>query len=597
MYNEKILNQLDNLKYLGALKGSNITVVSKPNEFSDTVKFYAQIDKDEVIQKIMYRASGCTHFLVFCNYFCSLVEGKSLSVALNVKADKLQKFVELDESKIHIVSIIIDAFALLAKRYRKGIENSKISPCESVDKVEDVSKTRPMTAKAFTKVVGEIMKNIELSNNKADNQIAVSKNTETLNRLVELKNNAVNKNDVKLVEENKTDLNVISDSQKEDVNNVDEVKREDIINPENKKISSKKASNKDKASNISLSKEIDKDEPLENLLDEGIFLDDLISNSNESVKDDIVEESVIKPKKSSTKRKLTKKSNSIESVQEISVEKEQTIEEINQEITGLIDVIENDELSKITEDNSLIKIEETETIVEKKITKKDNTVKKAKQKSAKPENNKDEKVVEKSQVAKNDISSDNASKQSNSFLALKSMINSRNSAPNKSVEEKKTENKLNNLNAMLNKIHTNDIKKDTNLTKNQDASKQDKSEDKLSSLKMSLANIRTNNDKKTTLDQDSVKTKTDKENKSKEKDDAKKSDNKKDLLKSEKTKKVENVKQSKEGKKTDKIAKKNEDKKQKDVAVKKSKKKDYDMDYEAFDDSEKKGFFSWLKRK
>ena len=31
--------------------------------------------------------------------------------------------------------------------------------------------------------------------------------------------------------------------------------------------------------------------------------------------------------------------------------------------------------------------------------------------------------------------------------------------------------------------------------------------------------------------------------------------------------------------------------------VKKTKKKDYDMEYEAFDDTEKKGFFSWLRRK
>ena len=61
MYNEKILNQLDNLKYLGALKGSNVSIVSKPNEFGDTVKFYAQINSDEVIQKISYRASGHCH--------------------------------------------------------------------------------------------------------------------------------------------------------------------------------------------------------------------------------------------------------------------------------------------------------------------------------------------------------------------------------------------------------------------------------------------------------------------------------------------------------------------------------------------------------
>ena len=37
MYNEKIIDRLNNLTYLGTLKNANITILSRPNEFSDVV--------------------------------------------------------------------------------------------------------------------------------------------------------------------------------------------------------------------------------------------------------------------------------------------------------------------------------------------------------------------------------------------------------------------------------------------------------------------------------------------------------------------------------------------------------------------------------
>ncbi|MBE5735824.1 MAG: iron-sulfur cluster assembly scaffold protein [Clostridiales bacterium] len=119
MYNEKILAQLNSLDYLTPMKKSTVNVVSKRNAFGDSVKFYAQIDDSEVITKISYKASGCTYFLVFCNYFCSIVEGKTLQDALKINSAKLEAFVELDDSKRHVIDIILATFALLVKKYRK----------------------------------------------------------------------------------------------------------------------------------------------------------------------------------------------------------------------------------------------------------------------------------------------------------------------------------------------------------------------------------------------------------------------------------------------------------------------------------------------
>ena len=586
MYNEKILNQLDNLKYLGALKGSTVSIVSKPNEFGDAVKFYAQINKDDIIQKISYRASGCTHFLVFCNYFCSLVEGKTIKSALNIKAEKLENFVELDESKTHIVPIILNAFALLIKRYRKGVESGKIEPCAVEEKVETTPKSRPMTSKAFTKVVGEIMKNIELSKNN-NNQIAVSKNNEKPST----EDNKIKKDNV-------------------DVKTIAEVE----VKVEDKATAPKKVKKiKVEETKPIETQELDKDIPLENLVDEGIILDNLVVKSvNDTVvdnKDNQLQDSATKSTekvKTTKTRKSTKKSTVEPSTDN------QTIEELNKEITGLIDTIENDIAATETKAQEQPS-SATEVVKEKKATKKT-----LKENSTKKLTTKEEKINSTTETIEQKEEKDTANKQTNNLLALKSMLSNRAATKpveEKKVEEKKPENKINNLASMINKMHNTDAnnvnkkvekqptKKET--TKKEVVKKEDKklnsnktvandtsaNVDKLSSLKASLANIRTN-----TNNTESTAKKSSKEEKQKittrEKTVDKKS-TKKEVVKKEKTPKA---KKETTDKKT--IAKdKKVEKQPKEVKQKKVKKNSYDMEYEPIDDGSKKGFFSWLRRK
>ena len=586
MYNEKILNQLDNLKYLGALKGSTVSIVSKPNEFGDAVKFYAQINKDDIIQKISYRASGCTHFLVFCNYFCSLVEGKTIKSALNIKAEKLENFVELDESKTHIVPIILNAFTLLIKRYRKGVESGKIEPCAVEEKVETAPKSRPMTSKAFTKVVGEIMKNIELSKNN-NNQIAVSKNNEKPSK----EDNKIKKDNV-------------------DVKTIAEVE----VKVEDKATTPKKVKKiKVKETKPIGTQELDKDIPLENLVDEGVILDNLVVKGvNDTVvdnKDNQLQDSVTKSTekvKTTKTRKSTKKSTVEPSTDN------QTIEELNKEITGLIDTIENDIAATETKAQEQPS-SATEVVKENKATKKP-----VKENSTKKLTTKEEKINSTTETIEQKEVKDTANKQTNNLLALKSMLSNRAATKpveKKKVEEKKPENKINNLASMINKMHNTDAnnvnkkvenqptKKET--TKKEVVKKEDKklnsnktvandtsaNVDKLSSLKASLANIRTN-----TNNTESTAKKSTKEEKQKittrEKTGDKKS-TKKEVVKKEKTPKA---KKETTDKKT--IAKdKKVEKQPKEVKQKKAKKNSYDMEYEPIDDGSKKGFFSWLRRK
>ncbi|MGN0960702.1 MAG: iron-sulfur cluster assembly scaffold protein [Christensenellales bacterium] len=134
MYDDLILSKLNNLKYLTTIKKSNITITSKKNIYNDTVKFYAQINKEDVIQKISFKASGCTYFMVFCDYFCGLVEGKTVKNALKINSETLENYIQLDENRKHIINIILDTFALLIKKYRKGVEKGLIEPCEVIEK-------------------------------------------------------------------------------------------------------------------------------------------------------------------------------------------------------------------------------------------------------------------------------------------------------------------------------------------------------------------------------------------------------------------------------------------------------------------------------
>lgn len=130
MYNQKIIDRLNNLTYLKVLKNSNASAITKKNPYGDIVKFYAQINKNDVIQAISFKCTGCSYFTALSSYFCELAEGKTVDEALKIKEKDLVAFAKLDESKHHIYPLILGTFALLVKRYRKALEQGKVVPCE-----------------------------------------------------------------------------------------------------------------------------------------------------------------------------------------------------------------------------------------------------------------------------------------------------------------------------------------------------------------------------------------------------------------------------------------------------------------------------------
>ena len=143
MFSAKVYERLQNITYLSSLSKKNIAVMSKPNDYGDVVKFMAQINKEDVIQKIRFKATGCSHFIALLSYFCEIVEGKSVTDALKIKEKDLIKFDVLEESRHHIYPIILDTFALMIKKYRKGVEKGFIEPCEVVvDEVVEKKTTK-----------------------------------------------------------------------------------------------------------------------------------------------------------------------------------------------------------------------------------------------------------------------------------------------------------------------------------------------------------------------------------------------------------------------------------------------------------------------
>lgn len=213
MYNETIVSQLGNLPYLTILKKSNVTIISKKNSFGDVVKFFAQIDNNDNIQKISYKASGCSYFLVLCNYFCSLVEGKTLKNALKIKLEDFQKYTAIDDSRVHVVDIIVGTFALLVKKYRKGVEKGIITPISAnLEQNSDVAKD---STEKSSKIIQDNKSKLESKQKETikETEHDTEKTIKQANNIVELKSmidSSKKKKEVQKIEDNNKEENVKS---------------------------------------------------------------------------------------------------------------------------------------------------------------------------------------------------------------------------------------------------------------------------------------------------------------------------------------------------------------------------------------------------
>lgn len=199
MYNEKILSQLQALNFLHVTKNSNVSAMAKKNEFGDAVKFYAQIDKNEVVNKISYKATGCTYFVVFCNHFCELVQGKTIEEGLKINIEQLEQFVELDENRRHVAEIIIHTFELLAKKFRKGVQSGKIIPVdvEEQKNVETVTEIKQVKEKPVKEKKISIKEHKEEKLTKAKSKVDKKSTAVSSVEIKQDKETVVNENSIK----------------------------------------------------------------------------------------------------------------------------------------------------------------------------------------------------------------------------------------------------------------------------------------------------------------------------------------------------------------------------------------------------------------
>lgn len=261
MYSEIILNRLNNLTYLKPLKGSNITCTSKKNNYNDIVKFYAKIDNNEVIQNISFKATGCTYFLVYCDYFCSLAEGKSLKDAGKIDAKKLYTLMELNDSKNHVIDIILSTFQLLIKKYKKGLEKGTISPIEMDNK--SVKESKSVSANEKTSKTEKTISKEEKPVHKKDSSKVEKTSTTKANSLEknESKANAKSKNETKVenVKHLSSMLSKINSKKTTDKKSIKSENSEEIPAINDKKDNKKVSSNK-KNEAVAVETRVDKTE-------------------------------------------------------------------------------------------------------------------------------------------------------------------------------------------------------------------------------------------------------------------------------------------------------------------------------------------------
>lgn len=184
MYNQDVIDRLNNLTNLYALKNANVKIISKKNEFGDMVKFFAQINTENIIQRITYKATGCTTFMALCSYFCEIVEGKTIDKALKINEKDLEKFSTLEESKTHVYKIILDTFALLIKKYNVGIKKGKIISCEPLKEIEvPKAKTTKKTNKIDEKkVISDIQSKYAYSTQSTSKKEKNNKDTSNIDK-------------------------------------------------------------------------------------------------------------------------------------------------------------------------------------------------------------------------------------------------------------------------------------------------------------------------------------------------------------------------------------------------------------------------------
>lgn len=222
MYNQDVIDRLNNLTNLYALKNANVKVISKKNEFGDIVKFFAQINTNNVIQRITYKASGCTTFLALCSYFCEIAEGKTIDKALKISEKDLEKFSKLDENRTHVYKIILDTFAMLIKKYNIGIKKGTIVPCEPSEITQNVKVDMPKTSKkSEPKVIIEDNYIIDTPKTKSKKEKKVTENKK------ELKSEKVEEIDVS---QNKTSLKPLSNSREPKINKTIVKKETKVVN-------------------------------------------------------------------------------------------------------------------------------------------------------------------------------------------------------------------------------------------------------------------------------------------------------------------------------------------------------------------------------
>lgn len=123
MFSQKIMEKFANLRYAGALRGSNGTGKSGNEECGELVKIYLYVNNDGVIKEAKFKAYGGVCTIVACECACDLIEGRSLEAAMRTTYYQiLEEMGDVDESRLYSITLAEEAVKNAIEDYYKRKE-------------------------------------------------------------------------------------------------------------------------------------------------------------------------------------------------------------------------------------------------------------------------------------------------------------------------------------------------------------------------------------------------------------------------------------------------------------------------------------------
>ncbi|MCK4695169.1 MAG: iron-sulfur cluster assembly scaffold protein [Candidatus Cloacimonetes bacterium] len=137
MYNDKVMNCFFNPKHAGVIENYSARGFTGSIECGDAMEITLKIDEREVITNAKFRAYGCTAAIASSEAIITLILGKTISEAENIRNSDIVNYLNgLPDLKLHCSvlgqDVLKDAICNYRKIDNKSEENEVICKCNNI---------------------------------------------------------------------------------------------------------------------------------------------------------------------------------------------------------------------------------------------------------------------------------------------------------------------------------------------------------------------------------------------------------------------------------------------------------------------------------